>query len=139
MRYSGIGGQAIMEGVMMRNGDNYAVAVRLPDKSVHVEVHKTKGMNATIQKIPLVRGVYTFFWSLVIGLQSLMESASYFEEEEGAKPSKELTEEETKRKERKERAEMGGSVYIIHINAPGIGEKVVKWFGALRPTDLNNF
>jgi uncharacterized protein YqhQ len=120
MRYSGIGGQAIMEGVMMRNGDNYAVAVRLPDKSVHVEVHKTKGMNATIQKIPLVRGVYTFFWSLVIGLQSLMESASYFEEEEGAKPAKELTEEETKRKERKEKAEMGGTLLLSFVLALGI-------------------
>jgi uncharacterized protein YqhQ len=120
MRYSGIGGQAIMEGVMMRNGDNYAVAVRLPDKSVHVEVHKTKGMNATIQKIQLVRGVYTFFWSLVIGLQSLMESASYFEEEEGAKPTKELTEEETKRKERKEKAEMGGTLLLSFVLALGM-------------------
>ena len=34
---------------------------------------------------------------------------------------------------------ISSGVYLIHINAPGIGEKVVKWFGALRPTDLNNF
>jgi hypothetical protein len=34
---------------------------------------------------------------------------------------------------------IASGVYIVHINAPGIGEKVVKWFGALRPVDLNNF
>ncbi|MBP5266872.1 MAG: DUF1385 domain-containing protein [Lachnospiraceae bacterium] len=120
MRYSGIGGQAIMEGVMMRNGDNYAVAVRLPDQSVHVEVHKTKGSNATIQKIPLVRGVYTFFWSLMIGLSSLMESASYFEDEDEKKEVKELTAEEEKRKERKEKAEMGGTLLLSFVLALGI-------------------
>ncbi|NVO20210.1 MAG: hypothetical protein HXX13_10945 [Bacteroidetes bacterium] len=34
---------------------------------------------------------------------------------------------------------IAGGVYIIHVKVPGVGEKIVKWFGALRPVDLNNF
>ncbi|MCR4999064.1 MAG: DUF1385 domain-containing protein [Lachnospiraceae bacterium] len=119
MRYSGIGGQAIMEGVMMRNGDEYAVAVRLPDQSIHVETHKTRGYNELIQKIPLVRGVYNFFWSLVVGLGSLMESASYFEDEDAKKPE-EMTDEEKAKKARKDRAEMGGTLLLSFVLAMGI-------------------
>ncbi|MCR5641120.1 MAG: DUF1385 domain-containing protein [Lachnospiraceae bacterium] len=121
MRYSGIGGQAIMEGVMMRNGNSYAVAVRLPDQSIHVDVHQVKGIHEGIQKIPIVRGVYTFFWSLIIGLGSLMESASYFEEEGDAKVDKQnLSEEEQKKLERKEKAEMGGTLLLSFVLALGI-------------------
>ena len=45
MKYSGIGGQAVMEGVMMRNGNQYAVAVRKPDKEIVVDVKNTKDIN----------------------------------------------------------------------------------------------
>ena len=45
MKYSGIGGQAVMEGVMMRNGDKYAVAVRKPDNDIAVEVKNTRDIN----------------------------------------------------------------------------------------------
>ena len=45
MKYSGIGGQAVMEGVMMRNGNQYAVAVRKPDKEIAIEVKNTKDIN----------------------------------------------------------------------------------------------
>ena len=119
MKYSGIGGQAIMEGVMMRNGDQYAVAVRLPDQSIHVDVHPTKGNNQTVQKIPIVRGMYAFYWSLVIGLGSLMESASFFEEEE-QKPESEMTDADKKRKERKEKAAIGGTLLLSFVLALGI-------------------
>ena len=34
---------------------------------------------------------------------------------------------------------IAGGVYLIHVNAPGIGERVLKWFGALRPVDLDAF
>lgn len=117
MRFSGIGGQAIMEGVMMRNGNQYAVAVRVPDGSIQVNVHPTKGNNATIQKIPIVRGIYTFFWSLVVGLGSLMESATYFEEDENQKKPEEMTEAEKKQKERKEKAAMGGTLVFSFVIA----------------------
>ena len=50
MKYSGIGGQAVMEGVMMRNGNQYAVAVRKPDKEITVDVKNTKNINARKKK-----------------------------------------------------------------------------------------
>ncbi|MCR5467679.1 MAG: DUF1385 domain-containing protein, partial [Lachnospiraceae bacterium] len=84
MRYSGIGGQAVMEGVMMKNNDRYAVAVRKPDGSIEVVTHDSEMIikNKTVRNIPLLRGVINFIESLVLGMSSLMESASYFEEEE---------------------------------------------------------
>ena len=68
MRYSGIGGQAVMEGVMMRNGDRYAVAVRKPDHEIEVNVKEYKGIggNTIWKKVPLVRGVISFIDSLVL-------------------------------------------------------------------------
>lgn len=103
MKYSGIGGQAVMEGVMMRNGCDYALAVRLADGSIHVDKKKTKSQESICYRIPILRGICNFVDSLVMGMTTLMDSASYFEEEE---PQKELTEEEQKKKEKKEKAEM---------------------------------
>ncbi len=60
MKYSGIGGQAVMEGVMMRNGDKYAVAVRKPDKSIEVEVKNTKNISDIWRKTPIRRGSGAF-------------------------------------------------------------------------------
>ena len=88
MSYSGIGGQAVMEGVLMRNGRDYATAVRLPDKSIHVEKRQTRFDGSVINKIPLARGVYSFGYSLYLGLSTLMYSASFFEEEETPKGGK---------------------------------------------------
>lgn len=84
MRYSGIGGQAVMEGVMMRNGDQYAVAVRKPDQEIEVAVKQYKGIggDSVWKKIPMVRGIISFIDSLVLGMSTLMYSASFFEEEE---------------------------------------------------------
>lgn len=84
MGYSGIGGQAVMEGVMMKNGDTYAVAVRKSDGEIIVEKKEYKGIlkGYSADKIPLVRGVVNFIDSLVLGMSSLTFSASFFEEEE---------------------------------------------------------
>lgn len=81
MKYSGIGGQAVMEGVMMKNGRDYAVAVRTPSGKIEINKDKTKGNRETVNKIPLVRGVVAFVDSLVLGISTLMLSASYYEEE----------------------------------------------------------
>ena len=81
MKYSGIGGQAVMEGVMMKNGRDYAVAVRTPNGKIEINTDKTKGNRETVNKIPLVRGVVAFVDSLVLGISTLMLSASYYEEE----------------------------------------------------------
>lgn len=120
MKYSGIGGQAVMEGVMMRNGNKYAVAVRTPDKSIAVDVKNTKDINDMWHKIPIIRGMVSFIDSLVIGLSTLMYSASFFEDEEDAVDKSKLSEEELKKLEKKEKAEMGGTLVLSFVLALGI-------------------
>lgn len=87
MKYSGIGGQAVLEGVMMRNGGKYAVAVRKPDKDIVVEVNRFNSISDkySFLKLPFVRGVINFVESLYIGLKTLSFSASFYEEEEEKK------------------------------------------------------
>lgn len=84
MKYSKIGGQAVMEGIMMKNGNQYAVAVRKPDSDIEVEIFQYEGIvkNEKIRNLPLLRGVFSFMESLVIGMGALTFSASFFEEEE---------------------------------------------------------
>ena len=84
MKYSGIGGQAVMEGVMMQNKDTYAVAVRKPDHEIDVKVSKRKNSKAldAVRKIPILRGVVSFVDSLYLGMSTLMYSASFFEDED---------------------------------------------------------
>ena len=88
-RYSGIGGQAVLEGVMMKNKDKYAVAIRKPNGEIDVDVEEYKGVcgGNKLTKIPFIRGVFNFVDSLVLGMKITMYSASFFEEEEEA-PSK---------------------------------------------------
>lgn len=90
MKSSGIGGQAVIEGIMMRNKDKYAVAVRKPDKEIAVDVQEYHGMikNERIKKLPIIRGVLSFVDSLVLGMKTLTFSAGFYEEEEESKPSK---------------------------------------------------
>ena len=115
MKYSGIGGQAVMEGVMMRGGDEYAVAVRLENGEIEVEKKKYKGIgkNDVTSRIPLVRGVISFIDSLYLGLSSLMFSASFFEDED---PKREKSSTE----KRKENAIMGATLIISLVIAIGI-------------------
>ena len=84
MRYSGIGGQAVMEGVMMKNKDQYAVAVRKPNQEIVVKLSEYKGVGKSKKwkKIPILRGVLNFIESMSLGFQTLSYSASFFEEEE---------------------------------------------------------
>ncbi|MBQ8278354.1 MAG: DUF1385 domain-containing protein [Roseburia sp.] len=129
MRYSGIGGQAVMEGVMMKNKDKYAVAVRKPDKEIEVMVSESTGIikNEKIKNMPILRGVFNFIDSMVLGMQTLTYSASFFEEEEDAKKvakkaemtPEELAEQEKKDK-KKEDAAMGGTVLLSIVLAVGI-------------------
>lgn len=83
-KYSGIGGQAVLEGVMMKNKEQYAVAVRKPDGEIEVEVEHYNGImhGSRIMKIPFVRGIFQFVDSLILGMRSLNFSASFYEDEE---------------------------------------------------------
>lgn len=118
MKYSGIGGQAVMEGVMMKNKDKYAVAVRKPDQDIVVEVKDYAGIvkNETIKNAPVIRGVINFIDSLVLGISTLTFSASFFEEEESEK-RKQMSEEQ---KKKKEKAEMGFTVVFSFVLAIAI-------------------
>ncbi len=82
--YSGIGGQAVLEGVMMKNGDKYAVAVRKPDGGIDFNVEDYPGVLAgnKLKKIPFVRGIFNFVDSMILGTRCLNYSASFYEEEE---------------------------------------------------------
>lgn len=82
-----IGGQAVIEGVMMKNKDQYAIAVRKPDQTIEtkVETYESLGERIPFFRIPIVRGVVNFIESLVIGMKTLTYSASFYEEDEEAK------------------------------------------------------
>lgn len=85
MKSSNIGGQAVLEGVMMRNRGKYAVAVRKPDGEIEVDVQEYKSIVKKwkwLTATPFIRGVFNFVDSLVLGMKTLMYSASFFEEEE---------------------------------------------------------
>ena len=126
MKYSGIGGQAVMEGVMMKNKDTYAVAVRKSDGEIIVEKKEYKGIfgDSAFLKLPLVRGVVNFIDSLVLGMRSLTFSASFFEEE-GEK--KELSANEAAKAKKKEDAMMGGTVALSIVLAVAIFMLLPYW------------
>ena len=110
MKYSGVGGQAVMEGIMMRNADKYAVAVRKPDKEIDVQVFPCKDYvkNKKLKEIPFLRGVFNFIDSMYLGMTSLLHSAEFMEDEE-----EEIDVE-------KEKAMMGWTVVLAVLMAIGI-------------------
>ena len=130
MRYSGIGGQAVMEGVMMKNQEKYAVAVRKPDQEIVVETSTYEGLikNKKIRNMPILRGVFSFIESLVLGMKTLTFSASFFEEEEDEKSGSRKAEKRagakkpapTEEEKRQENVLMGGTVAISIVLAVAI-------------------
>ena len=135
MKSSNIGGQAVMEGVMMKNQEKYAVAVRKPDQEIVVETSTYEGLikNKKIRNMPILRGVFSFIESLVLGMKTLTFSASFFEEEEeeksgsrkaekraGAQKPAPTEEEQKKKEKRQENALMGGTVAISIVLAVAI-------------------
>ena len=82
MKLSGIGGQAVIEGIMMRNKDKYSIAVRKPDQEIEVvvrECNKTKNKYKWLN-YPIIRGIYSFFESLFIGTGAINFSSAFYEE-----------------------------------------------------------
>ena len=119
MKSSNIGGQAVIEGVMMKNKDRYAVAVRKPDGEIEVTTDTYKsvvGKYTALTKLPFVRGIFNFVDSLVLGMKTLTWSASFYEEEE----EKEMTEAEEKKQERMEKLLMTLTMVVSFALAIGI-------------------
>ncbi|MEF9940949.1 MAG: DUF1385 domain-containing protein [Lachnospiraceae bacterium] len=118
MKSSNIGGQAVLEGIMMKNGDNYAVAVRKPDGEIALKIEEYKSIIhlKSIKKLPFIRGIFNFIDSLVLGMQTLTFSASFFEEEEMV----ELSDVAVAKKEKQEKVIMGATVAFSIVMAAGI-------------------
>ncbi len=116
MKRVNIGGQAVLEGVMMKGPKSYALAVRKPDNEIEVKVteYKSFGEKHKGFSIPILRGVVNFIESLYIGMKTLMDSSEYFEEEED-------TNEKTKAEETKaetvagkdEKKESSNTAYLV--------------------------
>ena len=77
-----VGGQAVIEGVMMRNEDNIAIAVRDPKKEIQIKRLK---LHIPKIKIPIVRGIINLVYMMYIGIKSLNYSSSIALEEESKK------------------------------------------------------
>ncbi|MDD3360596.1 MAG: DUF1385 domain-containing protein [Hespellia sp.] len=122
MKSSNIGGQAVLEGIMMKNKESYAVAVRKPDQTIEVKVDTYKSFCPWPQltKIPFVRGVFNFIDSMILGMSTLSFSASFFdEEEEESEEKKQMSSEELevakKKEEKTENLIMGGTIFLSLI------------------------
>lgn len=94
MKRTTIGGQALMEGVMMKNLNQYATAIRKPDGDIEVQVTDYVSFSEKhhLNKIPILRGVFNFLDSMVIGIKTLTYSAGFIEEEEEKTPKEEKKE-----------------------------------------------
>lgn len=117
MKSSNIGGQAVMEGIMMRHKDKYAIAVRRPDKEIELKVedYKCTFGKAAFLKWPIIRGVVSFVDGLVVGTKCLMYSAEIAGDEEDEKEAAKnatLTEEELSAKKAKEAKQFQWLLYI---------------------------
>lgn len=119
MKSSNIGGQAVLEGIMMRHKDVYSVAVRRPGGEIEVKTQPYKSLvkSEALKRTPIVRGVFNFIESLVVGMKCLTYSASFFEEEEeGAREAPVLSQKEKEEAEQKKQKQdnmlMGMTVAI---------------------------
>ncbi len=132
-----IGGQAIMEGIMMRGPEKTAVAVRLADGSIHMKTQPTPKMNRWA-KVPLIRGVVNFVSSMIQGTKVLMYSADVLEEnypDEYEKDKFDIWMEEKFGKEKAWKVLMAFSVLIAIVLAVSIfmllPTVVVGWLSAV--------
>lgn len=141
MKSSGIGGQAVMEGIMMRNGSEYSVAVRKENGEIEVkkETYKGVGSKCKLFRLPFIRGIFSFVDSLVLGMKSLNYSASLFmedgEEEEPGRFEKWL---QKKFGDKAEKVIMDLTMVISIILAMGIFMVFPIWVSTLMKPLLGN-
>ena len=142
MKSSNIGGQAVMEGIMMRNGSEYSVAVRKENGEIEVkkETYKGVGSKCRLFRLPFIRGIFSFVDSLVLGMKSLNYSASLFmedgeEEEEPGRFEKWL---QKKFGDKAEKVIMDLTMVISIILAMGIFMVFPTWVSTLMKPLLGN-
>lgn len=142
MKSSGIGGQAVMEGIMMRNGSEYSVAVRKENGEIEVkkETYKGVGSKCKLFRLPFIRGIFSFVDSLVLGMKSLNYSASLFmedgeKEEEPGRFEKWL---QKKFGDKAEKVIMDLTMVISIILAMGIFMVFPTWVSTLMKPLLGN-
>lgn len=84
MKYSGIGGQAVIEGIMMKNKDEYATAVRKPDGEIVLQKDTYVSITEKVKffSLPFIRGIFSFADSMILGMKTLTFSAGFFEDDE---------------------------------------------------------
>ncbi len=132
--YSGIGGQAVLEGVMMRNKDMYAVAVRKENGEIDVEVDHYNGAGEAkgLTHIPFLRGVFVFWDSLVLGMKALNHSASLYGEEDISSSKDPIAE------EGKEKVIMSATTVVAFIFAIGIFMVLPYYLSSLFESYIRN-
>ena len=118
---SNIGGQAVMEGIMMRAGDRYSIGVRKPNGEIELTVRPYKSICPWkgLAKVPILRGVVSFIDSMVVGISSLTWSAEFAVEDE-EEDRKEKTEAEAKKEKRAWDAAMTGTVIFAIAFSVGL-------------------
>ncbi len=147
MKPSGIGGQAVLEGIMMRNKDKYSVAVRKPDQTIALKVDEYKGLTSgkKIIGLPFIRGIFNFIDSMVLGIKTLAYSAEFYEEEEEVKESKMDKAVDKLFKEKAEDVIMGVTIFISIVIALGlfvvlpsvISDLLKNWFDIISVSVLS--
>ncbi len=125
MKSSNIGGQAVLEGIMMKHEDEYAVAVRKPDGEIFVKKDEYRGVIGfkPLTRIPFIRGIFNFIDSMVLGIQTLTYSAEFYEEEDDKEKQASENGEVDKQTVQSRRAEkliMAGTVLFSIAAAVGI-------------------
>ncbi len=142
MKSSGIGGQAVIEGVMMKNGQEYAVAVRKPDGEIEIKKDHYEGITSkcALFRVSFIRGIFNFIESLSLGMGILNYSASFYEEEE----EKALSEEEQAKQKKKEDLVMSVTMVFSLVLAVGIFMLLPTWIagflrGRLFPQATENY
>ena len=142
MKSSGIGGQAVMEGIMMRNGSEYSVAVRKENGEIEVkkETYKGVGSKCKLFRLPFIRGIFSFVDSLVLGMKSLNYSASLFMEdgEEEEEPGRFEIWLQKKFGDKAEKVIMDLTMVISIILAMGIFMVFPTWVSTLMKPLLGN-
>jgi uncharacterized protein YqhQ len=140
MKPSGVGGQAVIEGVMMKNKETYATAVRKPDNEIVIEKGTYISISDKIKlfKLPIFRGILSFAESMIIGTKTLTFSSSFYEEEEEVKQTKVETAFSKVFKEKAEAVVTGITFFVSILLAIGLFIVLPRFIANLLEKQINS-